>query len=39
MPPALSPLLELAVAAGAEREETALRLGAYEYAVVAKRRA
>jgi SAM-dependent methyltransferase len=39
LPAELSPLVELAVAAGAEREETALRLGAYEYAVVVKRAA
>ncbi len=38
LPPALSPLLDLAVAAGAEREETALRLGASEYLVVARRK-
>lgn len=38
LPAAASPLLELAVAAGAEREETTLRLSAYEYLLVAQRR-
>jgi SAM-dependent methyltransferase len=36
LPPGLTPLLDLAVAAGAEREETLLRLGAGEYLVSAQ---
>jgi hypothetical protein len=39
LPEELTPLLDLAVRFGAEREETRLRLGAYEYLVVARRRA
>ncbi len=35
MPPALSPLLEAAVALGADRAETEARLGAYQYLLVA----
>jgi 2-polyprenyl-3-methyl-5-hydroxy-6-metoxy-1,4-benzoquinol methylase len=38
MPDELSPLVDCAVAFGAEGEETRLRLGAYEYLVVARRR-
>jgi 2-polyprenyl-3-methyl-5-hydroxy-6-metoxy-1,4-benzoquinol methylase len=38
LPEALAPFVDLAAAAGAEREETALRLGACEYLLVAKRR-
>jgi 2-polyprenyl-3-methyl-5-hydroxy-6-metoxy-1,4-benzoquinol methylase len=38
LPPEMSKLLEMAVAAGAEREETALRLGAHEYLLVVRRR-
>jgi SAM-dependent methyltransferase len=38
MPDELIPLVDCAVAFGAEREETRLRLGAYEYLVVARRR-
>jgi SAM-dependent methyltransferase len=37
LPPELSPLTNLASAAGAEYEETQLRLGACEYLVVARR--
>jgi 2-polyprenyl-3-methyl-5-hydroxy-6-metoxy-1,4-benzoquinol methylase len=37
LPPELSPLTDLANAAGAEYEETHLRLGACEYLVVARR--
>jgi hypothetical protein len=37
VPPELSPLADLASAAGAEYEETHLRLGACEYLVVARR--
>jgi 2-polyprenyl-3-methyl-5-hydroxy-6-metoxy-1,4-benzoquinol methylase len=37
LPPELSPLADLAAVAGAEREETELRLGASEYLVVACR--
>lgn len=37
MPPECAALVELAAAAGAEREETALRLGASEYLLVVKR--
>jgi len=37
LPDELMPLVEVASAYGAEREETQLRLGAYEYTVVAKR--
>jgi hypothetical protein len=36
LPPHLTPLLDLAVAAGAEREETLLRLGVHEYVVSAQ---
>jgi hypothetical protein len=32
------PLVEVAATYGAEREETELRLGAYEYTVTARRR-
>jgi 2-polyprenyl-3-methyl-5-hydroxy-6-metoxy-1,4-benzoquinol methylase len=35
LPPQLAPLVDAAVALGAEREETAARLGAYQYLVVA----
>jgi 2-polyprenyl-3-methyl-5-hydroxy-6-metoxy-1,4-benzoquinol methylase len=38
LPPEMSPLVDLAVAAGAERDETALRLGAHEYLLVLRRR-
>jgi SAM-dependent methyltransferase len=37
LPEELMPLVEVASAYGAEREETQLRLGAYEYTVVARR--
>jgi hypothetical protein len=37
LPEELMPLVDVAVAYGAEREETQLRLGAYEYVVVARR--
>ena len=37
LPDELMPLVEIASAYGAEREETQLRLGAYEYTVTAKR--
>jgi 2-polyprenyl-3-methyl-5-hydroxy-6-metoxy-1,4-benzoquinol methylase len=37
-PRSLRPLIEFAVSAGAEREETTLRLSAYEYLLVARRR-
>jgi SAM-dependent methyltransferase len=36
LPPHLTPLLDLAAAAGAEREETLLRLGARDYVVTAQ---
>jgi SAM-dependent methyltransferase len=36
LPPGLEPLVDVAVALGAEREETAARLGAYQYLVVAR---
>jgi 2-polyprenyl-3-methyl-5-hydroxy-6-metoxy-1,4-benzoquinol methylase len=36
LPPELEPLVDVAVALGAEREETAARLGAYQYLVVAR---
>lgn len=35
LPPELQPLVDVAVAFGAERDETAARLGAYQYLVVA----
>jgi SAM-dependent methyltransferase len=38
LPDELTALVDCAVAYGAEREETQLRLGAYEYTVVARRR-
>jgi SAM-dependent methyltransferase len=38
LPEELTPLLDFAVACGAEREETQLRLGAYEYVVTARRK-
>jgi SAM-dependent methyltransferase len=38
IPDELTPLVDLAVSWGAEREETHLRLSAYEYLVVARRR-
>jgi hypothetical protein len=38
LPDELTAMLDYAVATGAEREETRLRLGAYEYIVVARRR-
>jgi 2-polyprenyl-3-methyl-5-hydroxy-6-metoxy-1,4-benzoquinol methylase len=37
LPQELMPLVDVAVAYGAEREETQLRLGAYEYVVTARR--
>jgi hypothetical protein len=37
LPEELTPLVDVAAAYGAEREETQLRLGAYEYVVVARR--
>jgi hypothetical protein len=37
LPPKLEPLADFAEACGGEREETRLRLGAYQYLVVAKR--
>ena len=37
LPAALAPLVDVAAAYGAEREETELRLGAYEYVVAARR--
>jgi hypothetical protein len=39
LPPEYEPLVDLAVAAGAERHETRLRLGASEYLIVARRSA
>jgi 2-polyprenyl-3-methyl-5-hydroxy-6-metoxy-1,4-benzoquinol methylase len=39
LPDELAPLVDVAVRFGAEREETRLRLGAYEYLVVARPRA
>jgi 2-polyprenyl-3-methyl-5-hydroxy-6-metoxy-1,4-benzoquinol methylase len=39
LPQELTPLVDFAVDFGAEREETRLRMGAYEYLVVARRRA
>ena len=39
LPPQMAPLVDAAVALGAEREETAARLGAYQYLVVAARSA
>jgi 2-polyprenyl-3-methyl-5-hydroxy-6-metoxy-1,4-benzoquinol methylase len=36
MPPALAPLLDAAVALGADRAETEARLGAYQYLLVAR---
>jgi 2-polyprenyl-3-methyl-5-hydroxy-6-metoxy-1,4-benzoquinol methylase len=38
LPQELKPLLDVAVAYGVEREETELRLGAYEYTVTARRK-
>jgi SAM-dependent methyltransferase len=38
LPEELTPLVDYAEACGAEREETRLRLGTYEYLVVARRR-
>jgi 2-polyprenyl-3-methyl-5-hydroxy-6-metoxy-1,4-benzoquinol methylase len=38
LPDELMPLVDVAVAYGAEREETELRLGAYEYTVAARRK-
>jgi 2-polyprenyl-3-methyl-5-hydroxy-6-metoxy-1,4-benzoquinol methylase len=38
LPDELMPLVDVAVAYGAEREETQLRLGAYEYTVTARRK-
>jgi 2-polyprenyl-3-methyl-5-hydroxy-6-metoxy-1,4-benzoquinol methylase len=38
LPDELMPLVDVAAAYGAEREETELRLGAYEYTVTARRR-
>jgi SAM-dependent methyltransferase len=38
LPDELTPLVDVAVAYGAEREETELRLGAYEYTVTARRK-
>jgi hypothetical protein len=35
LPPQMAPLVDAAVALGAEREETRARLGAYQYLVVA----
>jgi len=38
LPAELAPLVDLAARYGAEREETAARLGAYQYLIVARRR-
>jgi 2-polyprenyl-3-methyl-5-hydroxy-6-metoxy-1,4-benzoquinol methylase len=38
LPEELTPLVDVAAAYGAEREETLLRLGAYEYTVTARRK-